>query len=81
MFNAYIKAIMPVPIANIEVSEENPYMYRVTVYSSLVDENTDRINKIVYKNKRIEKFNGWFFKQNDFLFKQAYIEFKKMPSK
>lgn len=81
MFNAYIKAIMPVPIANIEVSEENPYMYRVTVYSSLVDENTDRINKRLLKNKRIANFSGWFFKRYDFTFKQAYIEFKKTPSK
>lgn len=77
MFDAYIRSIMPVPVENIEVSPNNPYLYRITVFSSLVNENKKTIDKILSKNKKINSYEGWFIKQNDIFFKQALIQFKK----
>lgn len=77
MFDAYIRSIMPVPVENIEVSPNNPYLYRITVFSSLVNENKKTIDKILSKNKKINSYEGWFLKPNDIFFKQALIQFKK----
>ena len=77
MFDAYIRSIMPVPVENIEVSPNNPYLYRITVFSSLVNENKKTIDKILSKNKKINSYEGWFLKPNDIFFKQSLIQFKK----
>lgn len=77
MFDKYIKSIMPIPLENIEVSPNNPYLYRITAFASLVDESRKSIDNRLYKNKRIKSYEGWFLKPNDSFFKQALIEFKK----
>lgn len=68
---------MPIPIENIEISPNNNYLYRLTVFSSLVDENKSIIDKILSKNKRIKTYEGWWLKPQDIVFKQALIEFKR----
>ena len=77
MYNAYIKDIMPIPIEKIEISPNNNYMYRITAFSSLVDENKRTIDKILRRNKRIKSYEGWWLSPHNIIFKQALIEFKK----
>lgn len=81
MYNAYIKEIMPIPVTNIEISPNNNYLYRITAFSSLVEENKKTIDKILGKNKRIKSYEGWWFKPQDIYYKQALIEFKKENKK
>lgn len=77
MFNEYIRKILPIPITKIEHSDDG-YKYRLTVYSSIINENgvTDMIKKRL-KNKRIKSFDGWYFKPDNINYKQAIIEFKR----
>lgn len=77
MFDDYIRSIMPIPVEDIEVSPNNAYLFRVTAFSSLVNENRKLIDEILYKNKKISSYEGWFLKRGDIYFKQALIEFKK----
>ena len=77
MFNSYISEIMPIPLENIEVSPNNPYMYRITAFASLVNENRSLIDKILKKNKHVSNYDGWWNKPQDCFFKQALIEFKR----
>lgn len=78
MFNEYIRKILPIPIIKIEISKDG-YKYRITTYSSVINERgtIDIINKRINKNKKIKIFNGWQFKDNDYNYKQAIIEFNK----
>ena len=78
MFNDYIRKILPIPITQIEVSQDG-YKYRVTTYSSVINESfiTDIIKKRIKNNKKIKSFDGWYLKNNDYNYKQAIIEFVK----
>ena len=78
MFNDYIRKILPIPITQIEVSQDG-YKYRVTTYSSVINESfvTDIIKKRIKNNKKIKSFDGWYLKSNDYNYKQAIIEFVK----
>ena len=81
MFDKYIQSISPIPIEKIEVSPNNPYLYRITAFASLVNENRKAIDERFYKNKKINSYEGWFLKKDDIFFKQALIEFKKSSKK
>ena len=74
MFNDYIKALLPIPITDIRVSESNKYKYKITTYAKVADEAEKIIKNRVNKCKRIKSFNGWFY-DNDTYFKYAIIEF------
>ena len=77
MFNEYLKKVLPIPIINIEISQKNNYLYRITTYSSIINEwgTTKSIEQRVRKNKRIKSISGWFFKEGDTYYKQAIVEF------
>ena len=78
MFNDYIRKILPIPITQIEVSQDG-YKYRITTYSSVINEPNvvDIIKKRIKNNKKVKFLDGWYFKGNDYNYKQAIIEFKK----
>ena len=78
MFNDYIRKILPIPITQIEVSQDG-YKYRITTYSSVINEPNvvDIIKKRIKNNKKVKFIDGWYFKNNDYNYKQAIIEFKK----
>ena len=78
MFNAYIRKILPIPIVNIEISPKNNYVYRITTYASVLDEQGVWCccEKRLCKNKKIKSFNGWWFKEGDTFYKQGVIEFE-----
>lgn len=78
MFDEYIRKLLPIPIINIE-SNQDGYKYRITTYSSVINERgvIDLINRRINKCKKIKSFNGWYLKSGDVNYQQAIIEFVK----
>ena len=79
MFDKYLEKILPIPIVDIEVSKTDGYKYRVTTYSSIINEygTEKRVASRLEKNKRIKSFDGWYMKDKEPFFKQMIVEFKK----
>lgn len=78
MFHEYIKKILPIPIVMIENSEDG-YKYRITTYASVINEygTENIIKRRIYKNKKIKSLSMWYFKPDNYYYKQAIIEFNK----
>lgn len=79
LFNDYIRKILPIPIVQIEVSPKDSYIYRITTYSSVLNERGvwSGVEKRLYKNKKIKSFDGWWFKEGDTFYKQGVITFAR----
>ena len=78
MFNEYIRKILPIPIVMIESSNDG-YKYRITTYSSVINERgcENAIIKRIQKNKRVKSISGWINKPDNNYFAQAIIEFER----
>ena len=81
MFNNYIKKILPIPITDIQISPKDNYVYYITTYSSVLNERgvCSCLEKRLKRNKKIENFDGWWFKDGDTFYKQAIITFRHSP--
>lgn len=79
MFNEYLKKILPIPIVGIEVSKTDCYRYRITTYSSVLNEYgvEKQVASRLGKNKRVKSFDGWYMKDNEPFFKQMIVEFAR----
>ena len=79
MFNEYLRKILPIPIVEIEISQKDNYLYRITTYATVIDESgtIDAIKRRIKSNKKIKSIGDWFFKDKDTSFKQAIVEFVK----
>ena len=76
MYNDYLRKILPIPIVDIEVKG---YKYRITTYSSVIDESGVKatVTKRLKNNKRIKSFGEWWFKSDDRYYKQLIVEFER----
>lgn len=74
MYNDYLRKILPIPIVDIEVKG---YKYRITTYSSVIDEKGVKatVTRRLKNNKRIKSFGDWWFKNDDRYYKQLIVEF------
>lgn len=79
MFNEYIRKILPIPIVMVENSQKDNYLYRITTYSSIINESGTEniIENIVNNCKRIKSISGWRSKPDNHFYKQAIIEFAR----
>ena len=79
MFDKYLAKILPIPIVNIEVSKTNGYKYRITTYSSVLNESgtENRVAIRLKNNKRIKSFDGWYMMSGEPFYRQAIVEFVK----
>lgn len=79
MFDKYLAKILPIPIVNIEVSKTDGYKYRITTYSSVLNEYgvEKQVASRLGKNKRVKSFDGWYVKENEPYYRQAIVEFAR----
>lgn len=80
MFDKYLAKILPIPIVDIEVSKKDGYKYRITTYSSVLNEigTKERVAIRLKNNKRIKSFDGWYMKDKEPFFKQMIVEFNHL---
>ena len=80
MFNKYLEKILPIPLVDIEVSKKDGYKYRITTYSSVLNEigTKERVAIRLKNNKRIKSFDGWYFKEDDPYLRQMIVEFNHL---
>ena len=76
MYYDYLKSVLPIPILDINVAQNNNYRYKITTYSSVADEPQTRmaVENRVKKCKRMKSIEGWYL-DDDISKKHAVIEF------
>lgn len=76
MYNDYLRALLPIPILDIQISKKNNYFYKIITYSQVADESNITVKKRINNCKKIKSFDGWYF-TDDLNKKYAIIEFNR----
>ena len=71
--------MLPIPVINVEVSQKNNYLYKITTYSSVINERgcEEAVIRRIKGNKRIKSISHWRVAPDDSQYKQAVIEFER----